>query len=1547
MVETPLRRSRRIKTQSDDESSVASSTRSTRSRGSRAARGSNASDSVTTPTRRSTRATRATSEEAAEKELEAIPESVVENDTAVAAATPAKSTKKKKKTKATPLKATKEVKAEEIKEDEKVSGVAPESVNVDINVEARPVKSAAKLARKKFVAATPVKSAKKQNKKDATVGDSKTAEDTKVDSGATDSNASTPVMVSSPKKSTSSQKKKRNKRSLDAEDAAALSSTQPSTPKSIGKRAAESKIDVPTLAPPSTKSSKKKKVSSPKPVEKKPVEKKAVESNADISTLATSLTKSTKPIKSSKKKIAPSPKSVESDAADSKVDTSTLTPAPTESSKKKKRSRKSLAAEEAAALSSVQHSTPKSTAKEANGPTADISLLTPPLTKSTKKKKRSKKSLDAEEAAALSSVQPSTPKSSIKEANGPIADISLSTPPLTKSTKKKKRSRNSLDAEEAVALSSVQPSTPKSTEKEAKEPESEISLSNPPSTKSTKKKKRSKKSLDAEEAAALSSVQPSTPKSDVSALTPLTTKSTKKKDKRSKKPLDAEEAAAPSSVRASTPKTVGQTDKPACTPPETLKASGKKSAKKNYKRKPDETKKKRIRNATDTEPDDSSKNTDAASVKKLRARKLNTTEELNFTEKDSKDEAADDPSAEPCPQPTKKKKKKKESSRNGRVKRDKTSLKKKHQSLKHARPTVSSKRKLLPKSSGEKAKLVMDVKVHRLRFLKLQQKSILSMSCTPLDSHSSGNPSPVRLAIAREGGAVDLVSPQDRWVSVGDVPGVRGREVDALVWVCRKRGEISDKKLESPLSSQPSHSMRLLDEQRCLFGCSRDGTIFEVDFATKRQKGVIGSGGGGVFCLASMYKGGSGGDGGGYFAAGCEDGSVKIYTASSGTEGGSTSGKPQLVATLPSAGSAILSLAWVPGQSDNDDGGMGGSVIFAGVADGTIRRFDCATSIVAGPISTGTVLTLSRGSTSKSYRWKSTLRMTVENRGLREPTQVWALEALSDGTVISGDSLGHIQIWDGMSGTMTQTFDHNENDADVLCLAVSADENKIFASGIDSSVRCIQRQCLPPTADRSEKTTFEPNPVRKWISSNSHRKHSHDVKALAICHKQISTSAKTLELLVSGSVDTRICTYGTQDFKSSRPKIWYNWPSLSPITVSRKQRLLAVTRDSSIDLYRVNNSEMADPLKNMNPEIRDETKCLVKTISINSPFNLSCSVISDDGNFLAASDAVSLYLFSLEVEEENGMLDVHPTKLVLSKNCKHPATAMKFGDRGRLICATHNGLINIVMISPASGTDSPNGSLYTVSLEHVFKEHMVNWSAASHHFPILSLDLSSDGKWLAARRFSSGKGAVHIFTLPSNDEDGSYQHWWSVPEMDAPTTCIKFLGGGSVEPSLAVGCSNNEFYIYNLGRRSLSHWSNDMGLPLLKSLPKELTTRSEPVTRIVPNPVSPQRFILGSRGYFCVVDLDQPVPKSSSMFPPDHLRAKRLEMIKEDDAMMHLPPKRNQTSCASTNFTICLRYSEMLFQDFLSDNEMIIVEEPWMSILEELPDALSRRVYGT
>ncbi|KAL3799688.1 hypothetical protein ACHAWO_002872 [Cyclotella atomus] len=829
---------------------------------------------------------------------------------------------------------------------------------------------------------------------------------------------------------------------------------------------------------------------------------------------------------------------------------------------------------------------------------------------------------------------------------------------------------------------------------------------------------------------------------------------------------------------------------------------------------------------------------------------------------------------------------------------------------------------------------IFDTTIHRLRFLKLAPKSILAMASSPrlkkkntaqLQQQNEQEPlpyyrkAPQVLAISRQGGAVELVDPAERWITVGTVPGVRDREVDALVWVC---GDVDDYDSVSPISNDDTSSNVISVPTPRLIGASRDGTLFYLDFTSQRQTKVVGSGAGGVFCLASLCSKGSCCKNYpclGYFAAGCEDGTIKLYRFDKGIE---------LVSTLPSAGNAVLSLAWVGNMIGED--ALGGSVIFAGIADGTIRRFNCVSSRVTGSISTGVVLSTDgsrRSSTGLVHRWKPTLRMVVENRGLREATKIWALQALSDGTVISGDSLGNVQFWDGMFGTMLQTFNQSENGSDVLCLAVSDDENKVFASGVDTRVMCLQRQGL---ASKETVVNSDAAPIRRWINVCAHRKHTHDVRALAICHKKATGSRKKMELLVSGSTDTRLCTYVTTDFRSSRPRIWFNWSSRSPISLSKDHRLIAVTRNDKVEIY-----QLGAPNNTQSVEERDESKCLVKTISIKSPFNLNCSTISGDGKFLAASDASALYVFSLTVQEHDGIMDLHPTKLHLPKECRRPGTSLCFDAAQRLICATVDGPINILQISASDDSDDVS----VVSLEHNFKEHLRGDESDSHSSAVIGLDISLDKKWFAAARFSRNKGSVHVFSLEP------FGHWWSLPEVESTATCIKFLG----EASLAVGCSNNSFYIFNTQRRELSNWSHDMGLPIVKSLPKELSSRPEPLTRILLTPSMHEKLILGAHGFFCVVDLDKTVPEKSRTYPPNSLRARRSIFDDEDD--LYVPPskkrKHNPTESNNNNFTLCLRYSNVLFQEFMNQNEMVIVEEPWRSVLEELPASLSRRVYGT
>ena len=57
---------------------------------------------------------------------------------------------------------------------------------------------------------------------------------------------------------------------------------------------------------------------------------------------------------------------------------------------------------------------------------------------------------------------------------------------------------------------------------------------------------------------------------------------------------------------------------------------------------------------------------------------------------------------------------------------------------------------------------------------------------------------------------------------------------------------------------------------------------------------------------------------------------------------------------------------------------------------------------------------------------------------------------LPDGTMVSGDSTGALQLWDSRHGTLLQAF--TQHKADILAVAASKNGGTLFATGIDVQV---------------------------------------------------------------------------------------------------------------------------------------------------------------------------------------------------------------------------------------------------------------------------------------------------------------------------------------------------------------------------------------------------------------------------------------------------------------------------------------------------------------
>lgn len=88
------------------------------------------------------------------------------------------------------------------------------------------------------------------------------------------------------------------------------------------------------------------------------------------------------------------------------------------------------------------------------------------------------------------------------------------------------------------------------------------------------------------------------------------------------------------------------------------------------------------------------------------------------------------------------------------------------------------------------------------------------------------------------------------------------------------------------------------------------------------------------------------------------------------------------------------------------------------------------------------------------------------------------------------------------------------------------------------------------------------------------------------------------------------------------------------------------------------------------------------------------------------------------------------------------------------------------------------------------------------------------------------------------------------------------------------------------------------------------------------------------------------MPKHCRVFPETHVRGKKGKRQSSKQAKGTL--KDEATAAANNgNCTICLRYNSMLYMDFIAKNEMLIVEQPWLSVVASFPEALERKVYGT
>ena len=68
---------------------------------------------------------------------------------------------------------------------------------------------------------------------------------------------------------------------------------------------------------------------------------------------------------------------------------------------------------------------------------------------------------------------------------------------------------------------------------------------------------------------------------------------------------------------------------------------------------------------------------------------------------------------------------------------------------------------------------------------------------------------------------------------------------------------------------------------------------------------------------------------------------------------------------------------------------------------------------------------------------------------------------------------------------------------------------------------------------------------------------------------------------------------------------------------------------------------------------------------------------------------------------------------------------------------------------------------------------------------------------------------------------------------------------------------------------------------------------------------------------------------------------------KQQQQQQQLTIREKNTEPENKNFATYLRFTGMIFLDFLNETELVVVEQPWLEIVKTLPDPLERDRYGS
>ncbi|XP_028286790.1 U3 small nucleolar RNA-associated protein 4 homolog [Parambassis ranga] len=548
---------------------------------------------------------------------------------------------------------------------------------------------------------------------------------------------------------------------------------------------------------------------------------------------------------------------------------------------------------------------------------------------------------------------------------------------------------------------------------------------------------------------------------------------------------------------------------------------------------------------------------------------------------------------------------------------------------------------------------------------------------------------------------------------------------------------------------------------RRLFGAGLNGVITEYDLENLRPRYTVEAYGGPIWTISCNSQGT-------HLAVGCEDGTVKMFEI--------LQERIQFQKNLDRMKGRIISLSWHPS----------GARIAAGMMD-MIRIFDVESGA-------------------------ATHRLLVERgMGVSRSTEVvvWGVVFLSDSTIISGDSAGKVQIWDGSTGTLVKT--HLVTKWDVLALSVSQDESSVIAGTSEGTV--VQFQFISATVGQQDKD---------WVRTRTFKNHSHDVRALAHTDTAVVSGGMDTQLVVRPLLDK--VEKNTQE--SALRKIAF--PHRSLVCCAKKAGLLLFQFSDHLELWRLGESDGQGTPGDSLPVKRKPEK--VMELKRRGEDHICCSALSPCGGWLSYSTVSSVRLYRLQ--HDNNNISINKMSK-LPKELRSVHQLCFSSDSSKLFASSSQSSVVVVALSQLE-------CKYLHTLKH----------KSGSRQPVHLLSPSEDGKWLATANTDC---EIHVYNLHKMKLHCTVPVYGSCPTAIAihPTTS-----------HLISVHADQQIFEFSLLQKEYTEWSRKLQKQGLHPL---WLQRDTPVTHVTFNPANPEHIILHDTFMFCIIDQSLPLPETKTV----------------------------------------------------------------------------------